>query len=103
MTVLDPFVGVGSTLIACHKTNRKGIGVDLNKEYIKLAKKRFEKYGVNKQAKLEGGGIQKAPKQKLIHGDSLELKKLVDGPIHYCVTSPPYANILKHKGKRCKA
>lgn len=40
-TVLDPFLGSGSTLIACIQTERKGIGVEIDKNYCKLAKKRL--------------------------------------------------------------
>ena len=41
-TILDPFVGSGSTLIACKELDRKGIGVDISGEYIDIAKKRLE-------------------------------------------------------------
>ncbi len=40
-TVLDPFLGSGSTLIACVLTNRKGIGVEIDKNYCEIAKKRL--------------------------------------------------------------
>lgn len=40
-TVLDPFLGSGSTLIACLQTDRKGIGIDIDKEYCELAQKRI--------------------------------------------------------------
>lgn len=40
-TVLDPFLGSGSTLIGCIQTERKGIGVEIDKNYCKLAKKRL--------------------------------------------------------------
>ncbi|MHA1252492.1 MAG: DNA-methyltransferase [Candidatus Helarchaeota archaeon] len=40
-TVLDPFLGSGTTLIACMMTNRKGIGVEIEKKYCELAKKRI--------------------------------------------------------------
>ena len=40
--VLDPFLGIGSTLKAAYKLGRKGIGVDLNAEYCKLSKKRIK-------------------------------------------------------------
>jgi len=47
-TVLDPFLGSGSTLIACLKTKRKGIGVELDRGYCKLAKDRlFKEAGIN--------------------------------------------------------
>jgi site-specific DNA-methyltransferase (adenine-specific) len=39
--VLDPFLGSGTTLIACLQTNRIGIGVEINKDYCRLAAKRL--------------------------------------------------------------
>src|SRR5438874_2678136 len=39
--VLDPFVGVGSTLKACALEGRNGIGFELNPKYAKLAKERL--------------------------------------------------------------
>jgi len=42
-TVLDPFLGSGTTLIACLETGRKGVGVEINEAYCRLAKKRIEK------------------------------------------------------------
>lgn len=41
-TVLDPFNGAGTTGIVAIKNGRKYIGIDLNPEYIELAKQRFE-------------------------------------------------------------
>ena len=83
MTVLDPMVGVASTLIACGNKKRKGIGIDLNRNYIDLGKRRLKKFGITGQ--------------KLIAGDALKkIKKL--GKIDYCVTSPPYHDILRKSG-----
>lgn len=39
--VLDPFLGSGSTLIACVLTNRKGIGIEIDKNYCQIAKQRI--------------------------------------------------------------
>jgi len=39
-TVLDPFMGSGTTGIACKKLGRKFIGIELNEEYIKIARER---------------------------------------------------------------
>ena len=36
-TVLDPFLGSGTTAIACKNTNRKCIGIELNKEYYDIS------------------------------------------------------------------
>ena len=43
-TVLDPFLGSGTTLLACLETGRTGIGVEINKEYCKLAARRMRAY-----------------------------------------------------------
>lgn len=40
--ILDPFNGSGTTGIACHKLKRKYIGIDYNKEYLEITKKRYE-------------------------------------------------------------
>jgi site-specific DNA-methyltransferase (adenine-specific) len=41
-TVLDPFLGSGSTLIASSLYNRKGIGVEIDKSYCDIALKRIQ-------------------------------------------------------------
>jgi len=40
-TILDPFVGSGTTLIAATMLNRIGIGIEIETEYCQLAKKRI--------------------------------------------------------------
>lgn len=40
--VIDPFMGIGSTGIACKKTNRKFIGVELDDKYYQIAKERIK-------------------------------------------------------------
>ena len=39
-TILDPFLGSGTTLLACALTNRVGIGIDIDRRYCELAKRR---------------------------------------------------------------
>lgn len=39
--VLDPFLGSGTTLKVAKQLNRSGIGIELNQEYIQIAKKRI--------------------------------------------------------------
>lgn len=90
MTVLDPFNGVGTTLIASSNLKRKGIGIDLSKKYCNLATKRL------KELDTKIG-------QKIICGNSLEEILKIRGKIDYCVTSPPYHNILKNNGQGLRA
>ena len=40
--VLDPFMGIGSTGVACLNTNRKFIGIELDEKYFNIAKERLE-------------------------------------------------------------
>ncbi|MFX1573082.1 MAG: DNA-methyltransferase [Promethearchaeota archaeon] len=40
--VLDPFMGSGTTGIVCTILNRKFIGIDINKDYLDLAIKRYK-------------------------------------------------------------
>lgn len=46
-TVLDPFMGSGTTGVVALNTNRKFIGIELDKEYIQIAKQRIDEIGVN--------------------------------------------------------
>lgn len=51
--VLDPFLGSGSTLIACVLTGRIGIGIEIDKNYCEIAKNRLIKEAQINQLKLE--------------------------------------------------
>lgn len=94
-TVLDPFVGVGSTLKACALADRKGIGIELNPKYAKLAEQRLEQ---------EVGGIFGKPSdQKILVGDARAIAaKLEADSIDLVVTSPPYWNILHKEDHKAK-
>jgi len=41
--VLDPFLGTGTTAVACEKLNRRWIGIEFKEEYCKMAKERIER------------------------------------------------------------
>jgi site-specific DNA-methyltransferase (adenine-specific)/adenine-specific DNA-methyltransferase len=43
-TVLDPYCGVGSSLIAAIKNDRKAIGAEFENEYVKIATDRIQKF-----------------------------------------------------------
>ncbi len=40
-TVLDPFIGVGTTAVAAKKLGRKYVGFDVNPDYVKTANRRI--------------------------------------------------------------
>jgi DNA modification methylase len=46
--ILDPFIGSGSTLIACEQTNRVCYGVEIDPHYCDVIIKRWEQYTGNK-------------------------------------------------------
>lgn len=49
-TVIDPFFGAGTTAVVAIKTGRKCIGIELNPEYIEIAKRRLS--GVQLEAQI---------------------------------------------------
>lgn len=87
--VLDPFVGVGSTLKACAMEGRNGMGFELNPRYAELAEERL---------RTEVRGVGPATAEQFIRiGDARDLiKDLPENSLDLVVTSPPYWNIL-HK------
>jgi len=54
-TVLDPFGGSGSTLIACEKTERQARLIELEPKYVDVAVIRWQQF-TGKEAVLEGDG-----------------------------------------------
>lgn len=49
-TVLDPFLGSGTTAVACERLGRKWIGIEISEEYCEIAAKRID--AENRQLKL---------------------------------------------------
>ncbi len=110
-TVLDAFVGSGTTLIECKLLGRHGIGVDINYEALMLTWDRlnFEyepKLAVHQHLDAWLGGEEAKsssdyikPIIKLYHGDARNLDKIEDESIDLIATHPPYANIISYTKK----
>lgn len=93
-TVLDPFVGIGSTLKAAALEGRRGIGIELNKKYAGLARLRLKTELPDKSAVTD---------QHVIHGDARSLiPTLAPNSVKLVVTSPPYWNILHKQDHKAK-
>jgi DNA modification methylase len=87
-TVLDPFVGVGSTLKACAIDGRNGIGIELNPTFVDLSRKRL--------ATEVRDMFSAVSEQKILEGDARSLlSTIATESVDFVVTSPPYWSILK--------
>lgn len=94
-TVLDPFVGVGSTLKACAVDQRKGIGIELNPYFAELSHERLASEVVDIFSTVDD--------QQIIQGDARDvLPTLPDESIDFVVTSPPYWSILKKEDHKVR-
>ena len=96
--VLDPFVGAGSTLLACQQTDRVGIGVELIARWAEVTRQRLEAIGAPCRVARPGEALKAAAlgAQVLIHADAREaLAELPDECFDFVVTSPPYWRILR--------
>ncbi|MFO7947668.1 MAG: DNA methyltransferase [Armatimonadota bacterium] len=91
-TVLDPFVGTGSTLLACAETGRKGIGIELVDRWVKVCRERIKDTDAGESPRV-------------IHGHAgEELQKMDADSVDFVVTSPPYWSILnKDAGMKVQA
>ncbi len=98
--VLDPFLGTGSTLVACHNTNRNGVGIELQEKYVKIARERLQL--LESQHKLTAHGSNLIVKQLVLQGNSAKTEQLWNTyslpEVDLIITSPPYGPMLNKKG-----
>lgn len=87
-TIFDPFLGIGSTIVASNKLGRRGIGIEYSKKYASMAKERLNK-------------INKNNENVIIQGNSANLmdiwknkKNNLPEKVDFIMTSPPYWNML---------
>ena len=86
--ILDPFAGVGSTLLAAKESGKDAIGLEVSPEFVQIAEGRLN------QLTLFG----KETEIKIHTADSRELYRYVSpNSVDMVVTSPPYWDILLQK------
>lgn len=85
--ILDPMVGVGTTLIEAQKLRRKSIGIDINPDIVKIAKENISKSSTNLKSKNYAPIIKK--------GDARNLSFIDDDTIDLIILHPPYFNAIK--------
>ena len=92
-TILDPFAGVGSTLMAAKELNKDAIGIELSQEFRDIAMNRLS------NAEIQLTLFDKVESSVDIHVvDSRTLCQYVDkNSVDMVVTSPPYWDILIEK------
>ncbi len=85
--VLDPFVGVGTALVAARDLSRNAVGFDLNPRYIRVAKKRLAQITLTKNTQ-----------QIAIPDDARNIDQYLEPEtVKLVFTSPPYANLLNRQ------
>ena len=85
--VLDPFNGIGTSLLAAKDLDRNAVGFDISERYCKTTKERLA------QTKFTG-----ASTQEVICDDAHNIASyLEEDSVKLIFTSPPYANLLNRK------
>jgi DNA modification methylase len=88
--VFDPMAGTGSTLLAAVQSGRRALGVELNPAFAQLAGERLA------EARSRLGAA--APAATVLQADARQLANLGLPRLDYCLTSPPYWDMLRRRG-----
>lgn len=80
-TVLDPFMGVGTTMLAAHELGRRSIGIELNPRFAEMCRGEIESRQIDAE---------------FFEDDAANMREHIpDNSVDFILTSPPYANLLK--------
>lgn len=83
-TILDQFVGGGTTLVEAKLTNRNAIGIDINPVAVELTKNKLN-FDFESGSEID-----------VYQGDARNLTKIADESIDLICTHPPYADIIQY-------
>ncbi len=82
--ILDPFAGVGGTLLGASLSNRNAVGIDLSEEYREIYQQVTREEGLAEQT--------------FLIGNSKRLDQYIkDSTFDFIVTDPPYSSMLSQK------
>ncbi|HEU4323334.1 MAG TPA: DNA methyltransferase [Roseiflexaceae bacterium] len=81
--VLDPFAGVGGTLLACAEEGREAVGIELSQEYADVYAEVCATLGTTPQSLIVGDARRLA-----------EYDEVRRAPFDLVLTDPPYAAML---------
>jgi len=90
--VFDPMVGTGSTLLACLRSGRSGIGLELNPAYADIARELIAEERERLGPTVSDLHIE------VLTGDAADLQSFNLPQIDYVLTSPPYWDMLHARG-----
>jgi modification methylase len=96
--VLDPFFGTGTTGAVAKKLGRNWIGIERDKKYIKIARKRIEAI---ESAEDEAIHVEKRKQARVPFGSLLENGLLQPGQILYFAKDGVRAKVLSNGHLRC--
>ena len=87
-TILDPFCGSGSTLIAAQRAGKKSIGFDLSTKAIALTRSRLK----------AATKADQPAHHRIVQQDARQLDRYLEPrSVDLCITSPPYWDILRRR------
>jgi len=86
--VLDPFAGIGTTVLAARDAGKHGIGIEISAEFAGIARRRLAQ---NPLFEETAGG------EGVIYVDDARnlLNYVQPDTVDFCLTSPPYWDILQ--------
>ncbi|HPK28276.1 MAG TPA: DNA methyltransferase [Candidatus Absconditabacterales bacterium] len=86
--VLDYFMGVGGTLLGASLSNRKAIGIDLEKKYIEAYKEACKYLNLKEQTTINGDSIE------ILKNPILLKNEIGDNKFSLILIDPPYGDMM---------
>jgi len=89
--VLDPFAGVGGTLLAAEMCDRRAVGIELDRRWVKIYEEVRKRFGVLDGALVPCGDGARPIEARMECGDCLRaLPRIASRSIDLVIADPPY-------------